>query len=115
MIVKEKPSGADEWAEFLDFWQGSNKYIAVKIAESIEEAESKACERAIDRMGWDEINAFNAEFHTGQSVYEDAGGYFLRALGRLFGVKPCNEVVSYQNAARAILKTANEKIHKNES
>lgn len=58
-----------------------------------------------DQLGWDDINRFNAELHKGQSVYEDAGGYFIRAIAALFGKKP-DPVVSYQEAARALLKGA---------
>lgn len=60
----------------------------------------------IDEMGWPEINAYNAERRTGQSVREDAGGYVLRCLGRLFGVEPRNEVVTYKAAMTAMLRQA---------
>jgi hypothetical protein len=56
-----------------------------------------------DLLGWDDIHRFNAELHKGQSVYEDAGGYFIRAIMALFGKKP-DPVVSYRNAARSLLE-----------
>jgi hypothetical protein len=63
-------------------------------------------EKAIDRMGWEEINAFNEQLARGQGVYEDAGGFFLRAIKYLFGIKPKITVLTYQDAARALLKEA---------
>lgn len=55
----------------------------------------------IDEMGWPEIHAFNHDY--GQSVYEDAGGFFLRKIGRLIGSKPKHEIVTYQSAMKAML------------
>jgi hypothetical protein len=69
------------------------------------EEEYTILQRAVDRMGWDEIRAFYAERAKGQSIREDAGGFAMRALGRLFGVKPIEDVVSYQDAARAMIET----------
>lgn len=68
--------------------------------------ENEMLEAAIDRMGWNEIHAFNAELRRGQSIYEDAGGYFMRCIKALFGIKPQNEVVTYQQAARALVEQA---------
>jgi hypothetical protein len=94
-------------------------YLAVKIAESIESGdydgiqmhapttERAMLEAAIDRMGWPEIHAFNAEMRKGQSVYEDAGGYIMRGLRRLFGMpEKRDEIVTYQQAARAMIDAA---------
>lgn len=63
---------------------------------------------AIDRMGWDEIDAFNAERMRGQSIYEDAGGFMHRCFRRLFGLPPLpdRQVVTYQRAARAMIDEA---------
>jgi hypothetical protein len=71
------------------------------IAEKLEEL--AAIERAIDRMGWPEIHAFQEELRKGQDIYEDAGGYFIRAIKALFGVRPGDPVTAYQDAARAML------------
>jgi len=60
------------------------------------------CE-ALGRIGWDEIKAFKDELRKGQSVYEDAGGYFNRAISRLFGIAPRNEVVTYRQAAQKLI------------
>jgi hypothetical protein len=70
--------------------------------------ELAALERAIDRMGWREIDAFHAELRKGQDVYEDAGGYFMRAIRALFGIAPPDPVLTYQNAARALVRKAIE-------
>lgn len=93
-------SNADEWAVFLEEY-GATPFSAVQIAEAIESAERRAIEAAIDRMGWNEIDAFNAERMRGQSIYEDAGGFMLRCFRRLFGLPPMpdRDVVSYQQAA----------------
>jgi hypothetical protein len=61
---------------------------------------------AIDEMGWPEINAFNEERSKGQSIYEDAGGFCLRFIGRLFGAKPRDEVLSYRDAMKAMVAQA---------
>ena len=67
--------------------------------------ERRVLERAIDRMGWDEINAYDTEMRKGQGICEDAGGYVLRGLRRLFGLPGKDEeIVTYQQAARAMLK-----------
>ena len=63
--------------------------------------------RATDRMGWPEINAFKAEMSKGQGVYEDAGGYFMRGLRRLFGLPALDEeVITYRKAAAAMVEAA---------
>lgn len=66
-------------------------------------SETDALERAIDRMGWPEIHAFRE--HLAQDVLEDAGGFMIRKIKRLFGIKR-DTVLSYQNAARAMIETA---------
>lgn len=96
-------SNADEWAMFLEEYRDAPSYIAVQIAEAIEQAEREACERAIEQMGWPEIHAFHAELGRGQSVYEDAGGFFLRAFRRLLRMPIRDRIVTYREAARAAL------------
>ena len=56
-----------------------------------------------DHLGWPDINRFHDELHKGQCVYEDAGGYMLRAIMALFG-KKADPVLSYRDAARALLQ-----------
>ena len=69
--------------------------------------ELEILEAAIDRMGWPEINAFHAELRKGQSIYEDAGGFMLRAIRRLFGLThDRDEVVTYKEAVRAMVEAA---------
>lgn len=71
------------------------------------EVERSALEDAVDRMGWPEINAYYAELNLGQGIDEDAGGYFLRALRRLFGLPSNRKAVErYQVAARAMIGRA---------
>lgn len=64
---------------------------------------------AIDEMGWPEINAFREERAKGQDIFEDAGGYFLRFIGCLFGVKPKDDVAIYRNAMEKMVDKAMEK------
>jgi hypothetical protein len=74
----------------------------------IDANERAALERALDRMGWPEIDAFNAEIRKGQDVYEDGGGYFMRAIKALFGIKPRDPILTYQEAARALIEEASK-------
>lgn len=69
--------------------------------------ERECLELAIDRMGWPEIRAFQEELRRGQDVFEDAGGFWKRAIRRLFGLpSPYSEVTTYQQAARAMVEKA---------
>lgn len=71
------------------------------------EQERELLEQAIDRMGWPEIHAFRDEMKKGQGIYEDAGGYMMRAFRRLFGLPQVDaDVVTYQRAARAMVAKA---------
>lgn len=68
-----------------------------------------ALEAAVEQMGWPEINAFRAEMSKGQSIYEDAGGYFMRGLRRLFGLPEVDEeVITYRRAAQEMIARAAE-------
>lgn len=40
----------------------------------------------IAEMGWEQINAFHRELRRGQAE-DDAGGYMLRAIGKLIGAR----------------------------
>jgi len=73
--------------------------------------EETLLERVIERMTWEEIHAYQAEMQKGQSVYEDAGGFILRGLRRLFGLKEVRypEVINYQNAARAMMRSLKDR------
>lgn len=68
--------------------------------------EAEVLERAIDRMGWSEIHAFQNELRKGQDVREDGGGFMIRAIKALFGVKRGDPVENYQQAARRMIDTA---------
>lgn len=75
--------------------------------EAILASQYDAVEQAVDRMGWPEINAFNEERRKGQSIYEDAGGFVMRCMRRLFGLpSPDTTVISCQDAARAMVEQA---------
>lgn len=62
----------------------------------------------VDEIGWDEIRAFREELHKGQSIYEDAGGYFIRAIRALLG-KKSSPIMNYRSALQAMLEQANKK------
>ena len=57
-------------------------------------------------LGWDDIRRYHDELDKGQSINEDGGGYFIRAIMALFGKKP-DPVESYQQAAARLLRDAN--------
>jgi len=74
---------------------------------AVSDAELSAMERAIERLGWPEINAFHQERARGQDVREDGGGYWCRAIRRLFGLPSTLDTVeTYQDAARAMVRRA---------
>lgn len=75
---------------------------------SLAKADLIAAGRVLDKMGWPEIDAFNEELRRGQGR-DDAGGYMLRAIARLFGIeRGYNPQVSYEQAARAAIKHLGE-------
>lgn len=96
------------------FELGEHNYTIIAALESMagdgvivaehSNAEKAIIERAIDRMGWDEIHAFHNQKE--QSVYEDAGGYILRKIKALFGIPvPDNTIFTYKEACKAMLST----------
>ena len=96
-------------SEFVDNWPEPKKVstalalVAKTIRAALDENEADALERAIDRMGWDEIRAFQERLS--QDVYEDAGGFMLRKIKRLFGIRR-DPVLTYKDAARALVAQA---------
>lgn len=60
-----------------------------------------AIEQRIERLGWAEINAFHNALRRGQDVYEDAGGFMLRAIKALFGIRR-DPVLAYKAALAAL-------------
>lgn len=67
--------------------------------------EQQTIAAAIDRIGWPEIHRFQDELRKGQSYDEDAGGFMLRAIARLFRIRRRRDpVVTHQDAARALFK-----------
>lgn len=68
------------------------------------DVERAVLENAVNRMGWPEINAFKSELRKGQDYREDAGGFWMRAIRRLFGLpEATDEVVNYQEAGRKLI------------
>lgn len=110
-------------ASFVEGWNGDTRdgdtscmaegirerFASLPLPESrtepqeVVEADLAACDRAIERMGWDEIRAFMGE--PGQSPYEDAGGHLLRKIKTLFGIKP-DRLETYREAARRLVAEA---------
>lgn len=81
--------------------------LYVRNGEAITMSQAEALEDAVDRMGWPEIHAFQDELRKGQDYREDAGGFMMRAIRRLFGLpSPGSEVETYQDAARAMVAKA---------
>lgn len=81
--------------------------LFVRDGTAIVLSEEEALEAAVDRMGWPEIHAFQDELRKGQDYREDAGGFMMRAIRRLFGLpSPFEEVTTYQAAARAMIAKA---------
>lgn len=67
-------------------------------------AEADAVIEAItSAIGWPEINAYRDELSKGQDIREDAGGYFARAIGALFG-RESGPVETYKKAAERLLR-----------
>ena len=71
-----------------------------------QDGERAVLERAIARMGWPEIKAFRDQLELGQDIYEDAGGFMMRAIRRLFGLPAPDLIVTHQDAALAMVATA---------
>lgn len=105
-----------EWRYFSDEQQAQQEAAALGIdyqglyvrnGEAVTMSQAEALEDAIERMGWPEIHAFQDELRRGQDYREDAGGFWMRALRRLFGLpSPLSEVTTYQDAARAMVERA---------
>lgn len=112
ILLAPKTFDADDWQLFLeahDVPPQKVPFLACEMATAIEEAEQWAIERALARMGWNEINAYNREWATNQQD-DDVGGWWIRCLSRLFGVKrPLRcawELGRYHRAARAMVQQA---------
>src|SRR5689334_16300663 len=83
------------------------KFTAKAFSIPEKDMERAVLKEAVDRMGWPEIHAFKEELRRGQDIREDAGGFWMRALRRLFGLpSPYSEVTTYQDAAKAMVEKA---------
>lgn len=58
-----------------------------------------------DNLEWDDIKRYQDVLREGQGIYEDGGGFFIRAIMSLFG-KSYDPVKTYQDAARELLSGA---------
>ncbi len=56
-----------------------------------------------DDIGWPDIHRFQDELRNGQGVREDGGGFFVRCILGLFGIKS-DPVETYQEAAKRLLE-----------
>ena len=56
-------------------------------------------------IDWEDIRRFQSALKGGQSINEDAGGFFARCIRALFGITPeeNDEVTSYRRAADELL------------
>lgn len=78
-------------------------FAAKTAGVTVEQAEA-VLETVVANLGWHQIHAMQEELRRGQDIYEDAGGYFLRAYRRLFGLSRANTaVVNYRAAVAAML------------
>lgn len=103
MTAKKSTAAWDSMADMLAI-HGHPEYGSELVWHDGPDQERQILEAAVDRMGWPEIRAYQTELRKGQDIYEDAGGFFMRALRRLFGLpNPYSEVVTYQDAARAMI------------
>ena len=86
--------------QIVDYMEPWEECCDIYIADA-----RAALEAATDHMGWPQIRAYQAEMRKGQSIFEDAGGYFMRGLRRLFGLPQIDEeVITYQRAAKAMIE-----------
>lgn len=56
-----------------------------------------------DDLGWPDIHRFQNAMRNGQGVCEDAGGFWVRCIKALFGIK-ADPVETYQEAVRRLLE-----------
>ena len=79
--------------------------FAAKTAGVTPEQAEEVLETIVANLGWPEIHAMQAELRRGQDIYEDAGGFFIRAYRMLFGLPRIDwEIQNYQQAVRTLLK-----------
>jgi len=85
--------------------------IALRVAERTGQPPAlvqQILDAAVEEMGWPEIEAYYAEFRKGQ-VYDDAGGYILRCIGRLFGARTRHdELENHRRSARGLIAVGKE-------
>jgi hypothetical protein len=98
------------FAARMDFWalteaeETALRGLLRRAVELLLEKRRAALADAMAEIGWAEIEAFEAALKRGQDVREDAGGFFARALRRLFGLPPPPDpLMTYRDAARALV------------
>ena len=82
------------------------EFAAKTAGVTVEQAEC-VLETVVANLGWPEIHAMQEELKRGQDIYEDEGGFFIRAYRRLFGLsKAAITVTNYRAAVAAMLDAA---------
>jgi hypothetical protein len=77
-----------------------------EVADMYRKDAESALEAACNAISWPQIHAYHEELRRGQDIYEDAGGFFQRAIRALLGKPSLDPIVSYREAARALLREA---------
>lgn len=75
----------------------------LEVLQKTQSYEFHVLNDALNRIGWPEIHKFQEELRKGQAVDEDAGGFMLRCIKRLFRIKRRDPVLTFQEAARSML------------
>lgn len=86
--------------------------VISRVAQRIGVSEAlvqRVAETFCDELSWQELHPYFDELRKGQSIYEDAGGYFLRCIKRLFGIRTDDEeILTYRKAMAELVKAASE-------
>lgn len=107
--LAERPEEVAEYrhrAEAVARWLEAHGYVIRPAAGLDAETRKAIIEETIDQLGWPEIHAFQDELRKGQDIREDAGGFMLRAIKALLGIRRDDQVTTYQQAARALVAEA---------
>ena len=98
---------APDVSKTYDYDTGLDARIAVRLGVN-KAFVTQVVDAIVDEIGWDEIHAFQEELYKGQSIYEDAGGYFVRAIRGLLG-KKSSPIINYRLALQTMLEQADRK------
>ena len=75
-----------------------------RVQAAVQAERERKIDELFENIGWPEINAFQEKLAKGQDIYEDAGGFFIRALKALFGSRERPVVENYQAAAKRLIE-----------